>query len=118
MHGILDYTTVLLLILSPHLFGMQFAATVFTYSLAFIHLVLTLLTDFEMGLLRIIPLHIHGAIEVLLSIVLVIVANVFRIWNDVISFYYYLIFAGVLFIVWLFSTYNPASAARQRNFLH
>ncbi len=118
VHGILDYLTILLLILSPYLFGMQSAASVFTYSLAFIHLALTLLTDFEMGLLRIIPLPVHGAIELLVSILLVVVATAFRFWNDVTSFYFYLVFAGVLFIVWLFSTYNTASAERQKNLLH
>jgi hypothetical protein len=89
-------------------------ATVFTYSLAFIHLALTLLTDFEMGLWPIVPLSVHGVIELLVSILLVAVAIAFRFGNDVISFYFYLIFAAVLFIVWVFSSYNPASSARQK----
>ena len=114
VHGIMDYITVLFLVLSPQLFEMQFIATVFTYSLAFIHLALTLLTDFEMGLFPIVPLSVHGAIELLVSILLVAVAIAFRFSNDVISFYFYLICAAVLFIVWVFSSYNPASSARQK----
>jgi hypothetical protein len=108
VHGILDYITVLFLLLSPSLFDMQNAGSVFTYSLAIVHLILTLFTDFPAGALKIVPLKIHGLVEVIVSIALIGIAVWFRSSGDNVSFYYYLIFAGILFIVWSISDYKPA----------
>lgn len=107
-HGILDYATVLFLALSPTLFDMHYPATVFTYSLACIHLLLTLFTNFEMGVIRVVPLYIHGTIELVVSVLLLAVAYAFHMRGDDTSFYFYLVFAVVLFIVWRSTNYKPA----------
>jgi len=106
VHGILDYFTVLFLLSSPSLFDMQTNGAVFTYVLAIVHLILTLLTDFPLGAFKIIPLKLHGLIEIVVSIALIVVAVWFRSSGDNVSFYYYLIFAFILFIVWTTSEYK------------
>jgi len=105
-HGILDYVTVLFLFISPSLFGMETAGSILCYTLAIVHLVLTLLTDFPAGALKIIPLRIHGLIEVIVSIGLLAAAISFRILGYSVSFYFYLIFCIILFIVWTISEYR------------
>jgi hypothetical protein len=105
-HGVLDYVTVLFLLLSPSLFDMQTTGSVFTYILAIVHLILTLFTDFPPGVFKIIPLKLHGLIEIVVSIGLIVVAVWFRSSGDNVSFYYYLIFAIILFIVWTTSEYK------------
>ncbi len=105
-HGVLDYFTVLFLAISPSIFAMGAAAIIFTYVLAAIHLGLTVLTNFDLGIVRVIPLKIQGAIELVVSILLLIVAVLFRKTGDQTSYYIYLIFAIVLFIVWLVSDYR------------
>lgn len=109
LHGILDYVTVLFLALSPSVFNMQPYAAFFTYALAFIHLVLTLFTNFEMGIFRIIPLYVHGIIEISVALFLVVVSFLFFIYRDTTSFYFYLVFAIVLFVVWRISDYKLSS---------
>lgn len=109
IHGALDYVTVLCLLFSPSLFDMQGTGSIFTYVLAIVHLILTLLTDFPAGVFKIISLKIHGLIEIIVSIALIGVAVWFRSSGDNISFYYYLIFAGILFFVWSISDYKPAA---------
>ena len=106
VHSILDYFTVLFLLLSPSLFDMQTLGSVFTYVLAIVHLVLTLLTDFPSGVFKVVPLKIHGLIEIIVSIALIAIAVWFRRSGDNVSFYYYLIFAVILFIVWTTSEYK------------
>lgn len=105
-HGILDYVTVLLLFISPSLFSMESPGSVLSYTLAIVHLVLTLLTDFPAGALKIISLRIHGLIELIVSIGLLAVAISFRILGYSVSFYFYLIFSVILFIVWAVSEYR------------
>lgn len=108
-HGILDYLTVLFLALSPSIFNIQSVGAVFTYTLALIHLVLTLFTNFEMGIFRVVPLYIHGIIEISVALLLIVVSFLFFIYRDNTSFYFYLAFAIVLFIVWAISDYKSIS---------
>jgi hypothetical protein len=106
LHGIVDYVTILFLGLSPFLFHMNNAARIFTFALGIVHLSLTLLTDFDMGIFKVIPLKIHGTIEVAVSVVLIFVAFIFRKLDDQTSFYYYLVFSLALFLVWLTTSYT------------
>jgi hypothetical protein len=105
LHGILDYATVLFLALSPSVFNMLPNAALFTYTLAFVHLVLTMFTNFEMGIFRVVPFYVHGIIEISVSVLLVVISFLFFMYHDNTSFYFYLIFAVVLFIVWCISNY-------------
>jgi hypothetical protein len=109
MHGFLDYVTVIFLLLTPYLFGFNGLVAYFTLSLGIVHLVLTLFTNFEWGLFRIVPLRIHGAIELAVSVLLLGVAFWFRATVDYTSFVFYIVFAAVLFIVWLISDYQVRS---------
>jgi hypothetical protein len=105
-HGILDYATVLFLLISPRLFEMETPGSYLTYALAVVHLLLTFATDFPAGALKIIPLRIHGLIEVIVSVVLLAAAISFRFLGYPVSFYFYLVFSVVLFIVWTVSEYR------------
>jgi hypothetical protein len=58
IHGVIDYLVVLFLLLSPTIFGFDGLIAVFTYALGAVHLILTLLTNFDAGLFKIIPLWI------------------------------------------------------------
>lgn len=71
LHGIIDLAVVLFLLLSPVSFRLPSITSFFTFTLAFIHLGLTLATDFEMGVVKIIPLKIHGWIELFVSVSLI-----------------------------------------------
>lgn len=106
IHGVLDYATVLFLFISPSLFTMSEPAQYFTYTLGTVHLLLTIFTNFELGLIRIVPLKLHGWIELIVAIALIAVAFYFRNSGDALAFYYYLIFAIVLFAVWILSDYS------------
>jgi hypothetical protein len=107
IHGVLDYATVLVLFVAPSVFNMQTTASFFTYVLASVHLLLTLLTNFEAGVLKIIPLKVHGLIEIVVSVLLIAIAIWFKSLGDNLSFYFYLVFSVVLFIVWLLTEYKP-----------
>ena len=116
VHGILDYFTVLFLLFSPSLFDMQTTGSAFTYVLAIVHLMLTVLTDFPAGAIKIIPLKLHGLIEIVVSIASIVVAVFFRSSGDNVSFYYYLIFAFILFVIWSISDYKPALSEKTEKY--
>lgn len=115
IHGILDYVTVVFLLSAPPLFDMMSVAATFTYALGIVHLVLTIFTRFELGIIKLVPLKIHGFIEILVAVALVAVAFFFRSAEDNIAFYFYLVFAIVLFIVWLLSDYKAQPVTSKKN---
>jgi hypothetical protein len=105
-HGAIDYLVVVFLFLSPTLFGLKDITTTFTYVLAAIHLLLTITTKFEFGLVKIIPFKIHGVIELIVSIVLIGVAFYLGNLEGQLSRNFYLSFGVAVFITWLITDYK------------
>jgi hypothetical protein len=105
-HGILDYATVCFLLLAPSLVDLSSAAKSFTYALAIIHLCLTLLTKFELGVYGLVPLWLHGMIELAVSILLLIATVFFGIWKNEPAFSFYVAFSVILLLVWFLSDYS------------
>jgi hypothetical protein len=71
VHGVIDYVSVILLAVSPSLFGLAGVAALVAYALAVIHLLMTVLTDFPLGMVRLVPLRLHGLVEIVVGIALV-----------------------------------------------
>ena len=74
IHGLIDYLVVVFLLAAPALFGLPATTALFTYVLGGIHLALTMLTKFELGLIKVIPFPLHGWIELAVALALVGVA--------------------------------------------
>ena len=106
IHGIIDYLVVLFLWLSPTIFQMQPYSEAFAYILGFVHFALSLATNYEPGVLKYIPLKIHGTIELIVAIALVGVAFYLGNLEGDFSRNYYLGFAIAVFVVWLLSDYT------------
>jgi hypothetical protein len=106
IHGIIDYAVVLFLWLSPTLFEFPKITSVFTYILGCIHLVLTLTTNFELGVIKIIPLKIHGWIELVVSIVLFGCAFLLGNMEGSTPVIFYSLFGAAVFLTWVITDYN------------
>jgi uncharacterized membrane protein YuzA (DUF378 family) len=107
-HGLLDYATVVFLLLAPSLFGMEGTLSTFTYILAGVHFALSALTDFEVGLVKVIPFRIHGILEIVVSIALAGVALWFRNEGNDLGFYFYIGLAIVIMIVFVLTDFKTA----------
>jgi hypothetical protein len=111
IHGIIDYVVVLFLIAAPVFFGFDSFTAIFTYALAIVHLILTLLTDFNSGLFKAISFPLHGIIELLLGITLIILALTLFSGSKVGKLFYIGVGAAVL-LTWLFTDYKMKSASK------
>lgn len=109
-HGIIDYLSVVFLFMSPKVFNLPPTTAAFTYILGGIHLILTLSTDFPLGVFKIVSLKIHGWIELSVSVGLVGVAFYLGSIDGSVANIYYLCFAIALFIIWLLTDYKKAVA--------
>ena len=105
IHGIIDFLVVLFLLASPMLFGLNGFVAIFTYALALVHLLLTLLTDFNAGLFKVIPLPLHGIIELIVGIVLIVLG--FTLFKDTATGkIFYIAFGAAVLLTWLFTDYK------------
>jgi len=111
LHRILDFVTVAGFALAPTLFGLTGLAATLAYVLAAVHLALTLLTRFPGGDRGVVPLRVHGGIELAVGIALLLAPFALG-WQGAARTFY--VAAGaVILVVWLLSAYetrtgNPA----------
>ena len=75
-HGYLDYVTVAAFLSAPKLLGFEGLPALLSWTLAGVHLALTIATDFPLGGFRWLPFWIHGWIERIVGPALVLVAFV------------------------------------------
>lgn len=110
VHGFLDYVVVVYLLVSPGVFNLPEATSLFTYVLAGIHLVLTVCTQFELGLLKVVSFEVHGVVEFVVSLLLVVAAFVLGAIDSDLARNFYLVNAGIVFLTWLFTDYKSFEA--------
>lgn len=108
IHGAIDYGVVGFLMVSPSYFGLPDITSKFTYALGIIHLLLTISTNFELGVLKIIPFKVHGIIELVVSLALVGVAFYLGNLEGDLPKYFYFSFAIAVFLTWLVTDYKTA----------
>ncbi len=111
LHGIIDYLVVIFLLVSPTLFGMDGLLATFTYALGVVHLLLTISTAFAMGIFKLIPFKVHGLIELLVGIALIVIAYTLFRGSDLGNLFY-TIFGAAVLLVWLLTDYQASGPAK------
>jgi ABC-type polysaccharide/polyol phosphate export permease len=83
MHGGLDYASAILLIASPWLFNFEDVDSAKTVAIAagILIIVMSLMTNYESGMVKVIPMNIHLYADILLGILLVASPWLFK-FND------------------------------------
>ena len=111
-HGYLDYATVAVFLLAPKLLGLDGLPALLSWTLAGVHLVLTLATDFPLGWLPLLPFWIHGWVERIVGPVLVLIAFLPGFSNAGSAFGFYLLMGIVIIAVgWLTDYSGPLAKA-------
>lgn len=110
VHGYLDFVVVVLFAMAPTVFGFTGLPATVSYALAGIHLTMTLLTAFPMGIIKLIPFTVHGAAELLVSIFLIIAPWAAGFSEQTTAKIFY-VAAGVLILVVFLTTDYKAAAS-------
>lgn len=107
IHAALDYVSVLVLVLAPTLCGLNEIAAAGAYALAAIHLALTLLTDFPGGVMKVVPLRMHGMVEIVVGVLLVLCPLVIPAATELglAGRIFFIGFGAVLVVVWAITDY-------------
>ena len=114
IHGVLDLVTVVVLLLGPLLFGLGGSPAAIAYSLAAIHLLMTLLTRYPMGIWKTIPFFVHGIVELIVGIFLLILPTIQGYAPGSPARKFYMIVGAMILIVWALTRYAPVEEPRVR----
>jgi len=110
IHGYLDYVVVIAFALLPQLLGLSGTERYLAWTLAMVHLVLTLATDFPLGAIKLVPLRVHGMIELAVAPVLVAVPWIFGFSADPVARGAYGIVGVGNFVTWLVTDYSSTES--------
>lgn len=107
VHGVLDYGVVALFILGPMLFGITGTAAVNCYISGAVQLLLTVFTDMPLGVVKLIPLKIHGTVELIVGLGLIVAAWTVPGLQD--GQVFLTLMGAAIFFLWVSSNYgDPA----------
>jgi hypothetical protein len=110
VHGVIDFITVAVLVLGSIVVGLGGAPLAIAFSLAVIHLLLTLLTDFPMGVWKKIPFFVHGIVELVVGIGLLILPSFAGYGPGSPARRFYLAMGAVILVVWALTAYRRVDA--------
>jgi hypothetical protein len=105
-HGILDYLTVAAFLLAPSILGLSGTPAVISYALAGIHLALTLLTAFPLGVQKLVPMALHAALELIVSVSLIPLPWILGSSAHPTARWFFPGAGAVIFAVWLITDYR------------
>ena len=105
VHAILDYAVALFLIIAPNFINLSAFAATFSMALGAVHFLLSILTIFKGGAFKLVPFHIHGYIELIVSLSLGVLA--FTIFGkNMMDHFYFASLALAILIVFLLTDYK------------
>lgn len=108
VHGVLDIVIVILLVTGPLLFGLGGSPAAIAYTLAVVHLVLTLITRFPMGRWKIVPFVVHGIIELGVGVFLLLVPVLGGYGPGSPARRFYTVLGAIVLVVWALTAYRAA----------
>ncbi|HEX3138775.1 MAG TPA: hypothetical protein VHQ87_01900 [Rhizobacter sp.] len=113
-HGYIDYAAVLALAVAPALLDFSTTPSAICYALATVHLAMTLLTAFPLGVTDLIPFRVHGAIEAVVALVILALPWVADFSTEEPARNFFVISAIALGVTWALTDYKAAYSPHSR----
>lgn len=110
VHGVLDFVTVALLVVGAIAVGLGGSPAAIAFVLAAVHLLMTLLTDFPMGVWKRIPFFVHGIVELVVGIGLLVLPSFAGYGPGSPARRFYLAMGALVLVVWALTAYRPRAA--------
>jgi len=113
IHGYLDFLTVFIFLLAPTLLGLEQLSAILAYSLAVVHLIVTLASDFPFGVVKLIPFTVHGWIERMVGPLLIAIPFIFSFSNEEAARNFYIAMGIIIIVVSMLTDYQAEVRVRK-----
>ena len=110
IHGVLDIVIVFIFLLAPLVLGLGGSPAAISYILAVVYLVMTLLTDYPMGIRKTIPFFVHGIVEPIIGVFLVILPTIDGYAPGSPARRFYTIIGATILVIWALTAYTRRDA--------
>lgn len=105
-HGIIDYLMVIVLTIGPTVAGFAGRQATLAYVLAVTLLLLAVLTRFPLGVVKVVSFPTHGAIELLIGLLLLILPWLANFARGIHSRNFYVTIALLLLLIWFLTDFR------------
>jgi len=112
IHGYLDLVLVALLVIGPLVMGLGGTPAAICYALAVVHLLLTLLTDYPLGARKVIPLFVHGLVELLAGVMMLVLPSILGFGPGSPAKRFYTFAGAAILVIWVLTDYGRKSEPR------
>ena len=106
IHGYLDFLTVFIFLLAPTLLGLEQLSAILAYSLATVHLIVTLASDFPFGVVKLIPFTVHGWIERMVGPLLIAIPFILNFSDEEVARNFYIAIGIVIIVIGMLTDYR------------
>lgn len=113
-HGVLDYCAALFFFIGPHITGFTGPARSLAYAIGVVHILLSLITRMPLGVLKTLPLPVHGAVELFVSILLFALPWMANFAKGLHSRNFFWFMGLIVFVVWLLTDYRERNSRDER----
>ncbi|HEX9500102.1 MAG TPA: hypothetical protein VGA10_00475 [Thermoanaerobaculia bacterium] len=111
-HAIIDYSIVAILFIGPSIAGFAGRQATVAYTLGTTLLVLSLLTRYPLGALKFIRFPVHGAMEMLIALMFLILPWLANFAKGIHSRNFYLLISVLMLAIWFMTDFR---GIRDRN---
>jgi hypothetical protein len=105
-HGIIDYVFVILLAIGPSMMGFNGRQATWSYIFAAVLFVLAIVTRSPLGVVKIVGLAVHGFIELLLAVMLIIGPWMGNFARGVLSRNFYVTIGLMMLVFWALTDFR------------
>ncbi|MBS0587665.1 MAG: hypothetical protein JSS37_06840 [Proteobacteria bacterium] len=113
IHGYFDFLTVFIFLLAPTLLGLGQLSAILAYSLAVVHLIVTLASDFPFGVVKLIPFTIHGWIERMVGPLLIAIPFILNFSTEEAARNFYIAMGIIIVVVGMLTDYQAEVRVRK-----
>jgi hypothetical protein len=112
-HAVIDYVVVILLVTGPSIAGFAGRQATFAYLLAALLFVLTIFTRSPLGVVKRVRFAVHGAVELILALLLLLLPWIANFSRGVHSRNFYVAMALLMLIVWAITDFRGVRGRAQ-----
>lgn len=109
-HGIIDYAIAIMLVIGPGVAGFRGRQAVWAYAFAAVMFLLAIATRFPLGAAKIVGFPAHGAIELLIGVLMILLPWIARFSAGVNSRNFYVAVGVLIVIIFVMTDYRKAPA--------
>ena len=105
-HGVIDYLMVIILAIAPSVAGFTGQQATICYVLALLHFLLTIITRFPLGVVKVLSFTLHGSLEFIIGLLLIILPWLAGFSAGLNSRNFFVAIGVLILVIWAMTDYR------------